>query len=101
MRTTLNDNAVLLAVNPGTYTITEGAVTNWNLTDITIYETQSATSTSSIPNRSASIVVSAGEVVHVVFENQLTQTTARGQYVRHRQHLYRDLRHGHRLTAAP
>ena len=76
VRTTPNDNAVLLAVAPGTYTITEGAVANWNLTDITIYEAQSATSTSSIPGRSASVVVSAGEVVHVVFENQLTQTTA-------------------------
>ncbi len=76
VRTTPNDNSVLLAVAPGTYTINEGAVANWNLTDITIYETQSATSTSSIPGRSASVVVSAGEVVHVVFENQLTQTTA-------------------------
>ncbi len=76
VRTTPNDNSVLLAVAPGTYTINEGAVANWNLTDITIYEAQSATSTSSIPGRSASVVVSAGEVVHVVFENQLTQTTA-------------------------
>ena len=76
VRTTPNDNSALLAVAPGTYTITEGAVANWNLTDITMYEAQSATSTRSIPGRSASIVVSAGEVVHVVFENQLTQTTA-------------------------
>ena len=76
VRTSPNDNSVLLPVQAGTYTVTEGAVANWSVSDIAVYETQSTTSTKNIANRTATVVVSAGEVVHVVFENQLVQTTA-------------------------
>ena len=76
VRTSANDNSVLLPVQAGTYTISEAAVAGWNVSNITLYETQSTTSTKDIANRTATVVVSAGEVVHVIFENQLVQTTA-------------------------
>ena len=75
VRTSANDNATLLAVAPGTYTITEGAVAGWKLNDIAFYETQSP-STKNLASRTATVVVSAGEVAHVVFENQVIQSTS-------------------------
>jgi hypothetical protein len=74
IRLSLNDNSTMIAVAPGTYTITETAVPGWKLNSITFYESQSPSSFD-VPTSTATVVVGAGEVVHVVYENQLTQTT--------------------------
>ncbi|WP_461138206.1 beta strand repeat-containing protein [Spirosoma pomorum] len=74
VRTSPNDNSALIAVAAGTYTITEAAVQGWDLNGITFYESRTPSS-SNVATNTASVVVSAGEVVHVVFENALVQTT--------------------------
>jgi hypothetical protein len=70
VQTSQNDNAIMIPVNPGTYTITEGNVANWNLQSIRVYDSTSG-STTNVAGNSASIVVSAGQVVHVLFVNGL------------------------------
>ena len=75
VRTSPNTNSELVAVAPGTYTITEGAVSGWSLSSISL-DDPSNNSTGSVSSRSASINVSAGEVVHVTFQNNLIQSTA-------------------------
>jgi hypothetical protein len=74
VRTSPNDNSALIAVAPGTYSVTEAAATGWDLNGITFSESQSPSS-ANVATNTASVVVSAGEVVHVVFENALVQTT--------------------------
>jgi hypothetical protein len=74
VRTSPNDNSALIAVAAGTYTITEAAAQGWDLNGITFYESRTPSS-ANVATNTASVVVSAGEVVHVVFENALVQTT--------------------------
>jgi CshA-type fibril repeat protein len=71
---TANSNSVMLAVAPGTHTITESAVANWALQGITIYDPTSNSTTDTV-NRSATINVASGEIVHVTFQNGLFQTS--------------------------
>ena len=65
---TTTGNSELIPVAPGTYTFTEAAVGGWDLQKILLYD-PSANSTSSQVAGTATIDVSAGEVVHVVFQN--------------------------------
>ena len=70
VQTSQNDNAIMIPVIPGTYTIIEGSVANWNLESIKAYDSTSGSSTN-VAGNSASIVVRAGQVVHVLFVNGL------------------------------
>lgn len=75
VRTDFNSNVVNIPVCPGTYTITQDPLTGWHLTDLQIFEPESAGSIIDKISSSATIVVSDNEVVVVEFENQLTQNT--------------------------
>jgi hypothetical protein len=68
VQTSQNDNAIMILVIPGTYTIKEGSVANWNLQSIKVYDSTSGSSTN-VAGNSATIVVSAGQVAHVLFVN--------------------------------
>ena len=84
VRTSANGNSEIIAVQAPasgstTYTITETPNTpntSWNLQKISIYDSGSNTQASSVTNSTATITVTAGEVVHVVFQNYYTATTA-------------------------
>ncbi|HXB44712.1 MAG TPA: T9SS type A sorting domain-containing protein [Puia sp.] len=65
-----NDNAIMIPVTAGIYNISESQVANWNLQDIRVYDSASG-STTNVAGNSASVVVNAGQVVHVVFINGL------------------------------
>jgi gliding motility-associated-like protein len=67
VRTTVG-NSQLIPVAPGTYTITETEAAGWDLQKILLYD-PSSNSTSDQEAGIANINVSAGEVVHVVFQN--------------------------------
>jgi plastocyanin len=54
---------------PGTYTITEAALSGWKLDDLVISEDKLANSTRDIPNGVATIMVDPGESVTVTFTN--------------------------------
>ena len=78
-------NSELLAVNApltGTYTYTIYQAANtpsssWNLQKITIYDSGTTnTQTSSVSGGSATIQVTSGEVVHVIFQDYYLATTA-------------------------
>ncbi|MDN3658661.1 T9SS type A sorting domain-containing protein [Ferruginibacter paludis] len=75
VQTSRNGNAIMIPVAAGTYTITEGSPANYNLQNITIYNPASG-STVNIAGNSTSVVVTAGQVVHVVFTNGLVSATA-------------------------
>ncbi|SEJ85994.1 Por secretion system C-terminal sorting domain-containing protein [Dyadobacter sp. SG02] len=79
VQTNFNSNSVNIAVAPGTYTITQNPVTGWHITDIRVNEATAAGTTTSLAGPSATVTVSAGEVVVVEFENQFTTTTNIGQ----------------------
>lgn len=70
-----NDNAIMIPVVPGTYTISEASVSNWNLQNITIYDSVSG-STTNVAGKSASVVVKAGQVAHILFINGLVAPLA-------------------------
>ena len=70
-----NGNSAMFSVAAGSYTITESAVSGWSLQTVTLYD-PSNNSSANISGRSATINVAAGEVVHVIFENGLVQSTA-------------------------
>ena len=88
--TTLPGNAEMIAVTipagqtSATYVITQTAVPNntsgtalWNLQKISIYDSSNPTSqTSSVTNSTATITVTAGEIVHVVYQDYYLVTTA-------------------------
>ncbi|GAB4041451.1 GEVED domain-containing protein [Spirosoma jeollabukense] len=74
VRTSHNDNSMMIPVKPGTYSLAETIPAGWDVTNITIYD-PSNNSTSNVADGTASIKVSAGEVVHVVMENTFFQTT--------------------------
>jgi hypothetical protein len=54
---------------PGTYTITEGELGGWKLTDLVFVEDKMANSTRDFANGVATIIVDPGESVTVTFEN--------------------------------
>lgn len=68
VRTTNVGNSQMIAVAPGTYTITELVPAGWDLYDITIYDPTS-NSTSSITGNTATLTVEDGETVHAIFSN--------------------------------
>jgi hypothetical protein len=70
VQTSQNDNAIMIPVAAGTYTISEANVSSWNLQSITIYDSTSG-SAPNVAGNSAKIVVSAGQVAHVLFVNGL------------------------------
>ena len=74
VQTTQNGNSVLIPVAPGVYTITEANVANWNLQGITVYDS-TAGSTQSVATNTVTVVVSAGQVAHVLFINGLVAPT--------------------------
>ncbi|SFC06407.1 GEVED domain-containing protein [Spirosoma endophyticum] len=74
VRTSHNDNSLMIPVAPGTYSLAESIPSGWDVTNITIYD-PSNNSTSNVTDGTASIKVSADEVVHVVMENTLFQIT--------------------------
>ncbi|MFT3681956.1 MAG: T9SS type A sorting domain-containing protein [Ferruginibacter sp.] len=65
-----NGNAAMIAVSPGSYTVTQMPHADWSLTGITIQD-PSSNSGSGIMSSSASLTVAAGETVHVIFKNSL------------------------------
>jgi len=76
VRTTVsNGNSEMIAVAPGTYTITENVPGGWNLQKITVYD-PSSNSTSNVNAHTAIVTVAADEVVHVVFQNGLVNPYA-------------------------
>ena len=75
VQTSQNDNSIIIPVAAGTYTLTEANISTWNLQNIVIYDSTSG-STTNVANNSATIVVTAGQVVHVVFTNGLVAPTA-------------------------
>jgi len=75
VQTTQNGNSIIIPVAAGTYTITEANVSNWNLQNITVYDSTSG-STISVASNTAKIVVQAGQVAHVVFTNGLVSPLA-------------------------
>lgn len=64
-------NTQTFTVAPGAYTVTEAAVSGWNLTGLTCTD-PTGNSTADIANRQASINVAAGETVSCTFVNALT-----------------------------
>jgi|GEM_PF-2879309 len=74
--TTQNDDAIMIPVQAGTYTITEtNPSASWNLQKINIYDSTAGSSANVVGN-SATVVVSAGQVVHVLFTNGLVAPLA-------------------------
>ena len=70
-----NGNSIIIPVTAGTYTITEANVPNWNLLNITVYDSTSGSATN-VSGNSAKIVVSPGQVAHVVFTNGIVSPLA-------------------------
>lgn len=62
-------NTIIIPVTAGTYTIQADAISGWNTTNITVYDPTSNSNTN-INNRTATLNVGAGEIVHTVFESQ-------------------------------
>ena len=75
VRTSTVGNSIMIPVAPGTYTITEAAAANWDLQNITIYD-PSSNSSMDLNSRTATIVVAANEVVHVIYQNGIVQPFA-------------------------
>jgi hypothetical protein len=75
VQTAQNDNAIIIPVAPGTYTITQDNPSNYNLQNIRIYDSTSG-STKNVAGNSTTIVVAAGQVTHVVFTNGLVSPTS-------------------------
>lgn len=65
---TTTGNSQLIPVVPGTYTITEAMVAGWDLQKILLYD-PTLNSSADQATGTATINVSAGEVVHVVYQN--------------------------------
>ena len=74
VNTTFNDCAIIFPVAAGNYTITETIPTGWRLSRVTVYD-PSSNSSSSVENETATLNVTAGEVVHVEFANILETAT--------------------------
>jgi len=63
---TLSNLQAFNGVLPGTYTISETAISGWSLTDLVIID---PTNNSSVSGNTATIVVDPGDVISVTFEN--------------------------------
>lgn len=74
VQTTQNGNSVMIPVAPGTYVINEANVANWNLQGITVYDS-TAGSMINVASNTVTVVVSAGQVAHVLFINGLVAPT--------------------------
>ncbi|WP_153799788.1 T9SS type A sorting domain-containing protein [Foetidibacter luteolus] len=68
-----NGNAEMMAVVPGTYTVTETVPSGWALQNISVYD-PSSNSSGNIAGHTATLKVAAGEVVHAIFQNGLVNT---------------------------
>lgn len=79
VQTSFNGNTTNIAVTPGTYTVVQNPVPGWHITDIRVNEATNSGSTTNLAGLSATVVVSAGEVAVVEFQNQLTNVTNIGQ----------------------
>ncbi|MGG9963428.1 T9SS type A sorting domain-containing protein [Ferruginibacter sp. SUN106] len=75
VRTTVTGNSVMIAVNPGTYTITELVPAGWDLQHLYVYDPTNNSSTS-VTGNMATIAVAAGETVTAVFENGMVNPFA-------------------------
>lgn len=65
-------NAILIPVSPGTYTVTGAGAADWACQGITVYD-PTHNSSASVETNSATLNVSAGEVVTADFRNGLVQ----------------------------
>lgn len=65
---TSTGNSIVIPVIPGNYTLTEGVSSGWDLQNIFVYDPTS-NSSSSLTARTATLNVSAGEMVHATFQN--------------------------------
>ena len=70
VRTTVTGNSEMIAVAPGTYTISELVPTGWDLQHLNVYDPTNNSSTS-LTGNTATVNVAAGETVTAVFENGL------------------------------
>lgn len=70
VRTTVNDNSIIIPVDAGTYTITESVPSGWSIAGAQVYDPTNNSSTS-LASKSVVVNVAAGEVVNVVFQNGL------------------------------
>ncbi|SEJ74321.1 Por secretion system C-terminal sorting domain-containing protein [Dyadobacter sp. SG02] len=74
IKTTASNVVMIPVPSDGAYTITENAVSGWALGAIDIYDPNNNTTSIDIPNGTVTANVESGEVVHVVYKNQLIQT---------------------------
>lgn len=63
-----NGNSAMIAVIPGSYTITETVPAGWDLQEIELYDPGS-NSAKNVVGNTATLNVTAGETVHVIFRN--------------------------------
>ena len=68
-------NSQMIAVAPGTYTITEVVPSGWDLNKVTVFDPNSS-STSNVNANTATLTVAANEVVHVIFQDEYLQPFA-------------------------
>lgn len=68
VRTANTGNSIMIAVAPGTYTLTELLPANWDLQHIYVYDPTN-NSTINLVGNSATVAVSVGETVTALFEN--------------------------------
>jgi hypothetical protein len=73
VRTSGNNNSVVIPVTPGTYSVVENATSGWSLGSIDIYDPTNNT-TADVTTSTATVNVAAGEVVHLVYRNFLIQS---------------------------
>ncbi|MEO1713556.1 MAG: hypothetical protein AAFU60_09510, partial [Bacteroidota bacterium] len=64
------NNQTFSSLSPGTYTITESPLSNWEVEGITILVDDNNNSSKDVVNRSVSINLDAGEEITVTFDNQ-------------------------------
>ncbi len=69
VRTTYDNNAIMIPVTAGTYTLTETRPASWDILGILIYD-PTDNSTGNPATNSATLNVAAGEVVHVIVQNE-------------------------------
>ncbi|MEP6749229.1 MAG: T9SS type A sorting domain-containing protein [Bacteroidota bacterium] len=74
VRTNYTGNAIMIPVPAGNYTVTESLPAGWDLNGIKASDPTTNSSTNSIA-KTATLNVSAGEIVHVTFTNELVQAT--------------------------
>ena len=74
VRTSFVSNSMMIPIQPGTYTLAETVPAGWDINEIKVYD-PTTNSTVDAAGSKATIRVAAGEVVHVLFTNQLITTT--------------------------